>query len=296
MENSTPLPSVWRSLKNSFYNPDFYKQVPRFPFGKVMAYLLLITTISYISFLGTGAIQLWQDREEIQQEVGKILDSYPEGLELTFTDGHLTSNVQEPYFFPEEGIEKAFEGHAEVTIEDNAPTYFVVIDTQTPFSVEQFQTYDSVIWLTGDVAYMQGENTDMSLYPYDKDLNQVVNRQTVEETIQDLLIKLKTPLIVAGSVLLVLGDFILFLYYFAYLAFAALIYYIFSQASGKKHEYPDCYRIATYALTPAWAINLLIQLLNLVVPISMPPFLFTAVLLLTVFFNVHHKDAASKKE
>jgi hypothetical protein len=59
---STSLPSVWSSLKQSFYSPSFYKQVPSFPFGKVMGYLLLIVTLGYCVFLGKSAIQLYQNR------------------------------------------------------------------------------------------------------------------------------------------------------------------------------------------------------------------------------------------
>jgi hypothetical protein len=221
------------------------------------------------------------------------LNSYPENLELTFKDGQLTSNVEEPYLFPSEGMEKALDQKSITINGDDAPQYFVVIDTKTPFSLEQFKSYNSIVWLGEDTAYVLKTGDQLQLYPYPGDLNQVVNRQTIDDTVKLVLSEIKTPLIIGGSILLVLADFGLFLYFFAYLAFAALLYFFFSKVAGLKHEYTDCYRIAVYAVTPAWILSLLIQILSLIVPFSMPPFLFTAVLLLTVYINVHH---LSKKE
>lgn len=293
---STTLPSLWSSFKQSFYSPGFYKQVPSFPFGKVMGYLLLIVTLGYLVFLGKSAIMLYQNRDEIQQGIDKILNSYPENLELTFKDGQLTSNVEEPYFFPSEGIKKALDEKSITVNGEDAPEYFVVIDTKTPFSLEQFKTYDSMVWLGKDTAYILKNGDEMQSYPYGNELNQVVNRQTVNDTVNLVFAKIKTPLIIGGSILLVLADFGLFLYFFAYLAFAALLYFFFSHFAGIKHEYPDCYRIAVYAVTPAWILSLFIQILSLVVPFGMPPFLFTAVLLLTVYFNVHHLGKQSSTQ
>lgn len=258
-----------------------------------MGYLLLIVTLGYLVFLGKSAIMLYQNRAEIQQGIDEIVNSYPENLELTFKDGQLISNVEEPYFFPSEGMKKALDQKSITVNGEDAPQYFVVIDTKTPFSLEQLKSYDSIVWLGKDTAYILKSDNEMQSYPYGNELNQVVNRQTVDDMVKLVLAEIKTPLIIGGSILLVLADFGLFLYFFAYLAFAALIYFFFSKVAGLKHVYTDCYRIAVYAVTPAWILSLLIQILSLVVPIGMPPFLFTAVLLLTVYFNVHH---LSKKE
>jgi hypothetical protein len=286
--------SVWSSLKNSFYNPAFYKVVPSFPFGKVMGYLLLVSTLGYLVFLGQGAWFLYQNREQIEEGIDKAISSYPEDLELTFTDGKLSSNVQEPYFFPEEGIQKFFEGKEDINVDSDTPKYLMVVDTKTPFTSEQFENYNTIVWMSGDTAYVEDKNRGLQAIPYQKDFNQVINKETVIEFGTKLLEKIKVPLIIAGSVALVVVDFGLFLFYAVYLLLASLLYFFFSQVAGKKREYVACYRIAVYAFTPALALSLLIQVIGLFVPLQMPPFLFTGILLLTVLINVKEQRATLK--
>ena len=276
---STLLPGHFASIKNSFYNPEFYKKIPSFPFKKILAYLLLVVTLSYLFMIGKEAIFLYQNREKIQDGIEKIYTSYPAELELTFDKGTLTTNVQEPYFLPAEPF------NTDYKVQGTSPEYFAVIDTTTPFSQKQLEAYGAIVWLSGDTAYVQSSK-ETKLIPYPTDSSTVVNKDNFTTFVDEIWEKIQNPLLVIGLVLLVVCNFGLFLAYVTYLVMASLLYFFFSQVAGKKREYPQCYRLAAYALTPALLLQALIQAISLITPLQMPPFLFTAVLLLTVYFNV----------
>lgn len=276
----TSNPGQFASIKNSFFNPQFYKKIPGFPFGKVMGYVLLIVTITYVLMLGSGAVYLYQNRAKISDVIQKVYTSYPAELELTFDKGTLTTNVQEPYFFPTEPFNTGYE------VQGTDAQYFAVIDTKTPFSQKQLEEYGAIVWLSGDTAYVQN-NEGTKLVPYPTDESLVVNKDNYTTFVDELWTKMQRPLLIIGLVLLVVGNFVFFLGYTLYLLLASLLYFFFSQVAGKKRDYPQCYSLAAYALTPALLLSLLVEGLNLLTPFEMPPFLFTAVVLLTVYFNVH---------
>ena len=280
---ATPLPSLWTSFKSSFYNPEFYKKIPSFSFGKAFGYLAAFVTLCYFMVLIGGGAYLWSNREKIESTVEDALDAYPADLELTFTNGKLSTNVTEPYFYP--GSENTME---------EGQNFFVVIDTKTPFSTQQFNDYDATVWLTADAVYVHEQNQGMRMYPYDAQMNFTLNRENIHENFEKIQPVIKKIALLSAVVVAVFTEGILLIYSLLYLLFPSLLYFILSQIHGKKHGFETCYKTAMYALTPVTLLQIIIVMVSTVSDLHMPPFLFTAVLLLTIFLNVREPKSSTK--
>lgn len=282
-----PLPGSFASIKKSFYDPEFYKKIPGFSFWKVATYLLLIVTLAYLLLLGKGGVWLHQNREHIEKTASQILSSYPEGLELNFNQGVLSTNAQEPVFFSSEGMDLNLE-------EWDLPSDLAVIDTQTPFSPAQFEAYGTIAWLSGETLYMQGEGGKMEIFPYPNELTTQVTKASLNSTLEQAWLALKLPAFFFAFALFILCGLGFFLYFTVYLAFISLIVTFISRLNGLKRKYAECYRLTVYALTPALFFALIINVISLFWPLVTPPFLFTGVLLLALYLNVRKPTTLEK--
>lgn len=288
MKKASSQPGLIESFKSAFYNPEFYKRVPSFAFGKVMGYLLLLVTLGYVLMVGSGVYYVASHRTVIEQGIEAFKNAYPEELELTFDKGILTTNVAEPYFLPKEPIHWGDEGGPTINVQ--GPQYLVVIDTKTPFSQEQFKAYNVPVWLTKDTAYIlknpedTGDNMEVLTYPNDKTVT--IKKENVDAFLSEAWKNLFPVVLTIGVIAFIALAVFVFLFYCVYLLLATLPYFFASQIAGKKRSYPDCYRIAVYALTPAFLLEWLVMFCNFWFSLMVPPFLFTGVMLLTVLLNV----------
>jgi|SRR3989344_277525 len=147
------MKQIFSDIKNSIYSPAFYRDLSSTPFSYSLKYYLKFALI--VSFVMT--VVLSAQLVPIASDFLKNLDSsvgkyYPAELVLTIKNGELSTNVKEPYF-----VEK-----------------FVVIDTKTPFSAEQFAKYGASVWLTkNEIVAIKGNSGALQIQPL-KDIPDVV--------------------------------------------------------------------------------------------------------------------------
>lgn len=122
-----------KKIKNSIYNPAFYKGLTDAPLSASFKYFFgLIAVLSVIlAFVFGVEVSPMFTLENLK----KIVDLYPAELAIQIKGGVVSTNVTEPY------IVKTFAPQKQVASKTN----LVVIDTKQDFSVERFKAYDTSV-------------------------------------------------------------------------------------------------------------------------------------------------------
>lgn len=238
-------------LKSSVYDPKFYANIPFVKGGRAFGYFALLTLCLAIVHTALLAPKVLDAQKQFPSWVAQVIEQYPDGLEVKIRKGKVSTNVKEPYFIKV----------------PNGSDNILVIDTKTPYSAEQFEEYDSPVWLTKDslVSRSDSKTEIQSL----EDVEEfTINNQLVDQTGGKLkpfvatLAKLFLPLTAVG----------LWLYYFTFKLFYLLIFSLvalfIAKAFKQQWRYSDAYKAGLFAITPALVVQLLVDVF------SLPSFMF----------------------
>ncbi|MEK9160044.1 MAG: DUF1189 family protein [Patescibacteria group bacterium] len=294
-------PGFFKSIPASIYSPSFYAGIAGRSFWKGFWFLAGFTFLSMI----VGALVLFvgpylSHRDQINETIDQVLHSYPEELVITIQDGKASSNVQEPYFIKfnevvpteswsasfKEGFEDelAMEGD-DVSLEE---LNLVVIDTVTPFSLEQFQAYHTAVWLTQDAIYVVSENNGTEAFPLAESEDTIVNKAFVDAGMDTVWGGIKNFIPFAVALLFIfafLGFIIARLVYL--LIFAVFMMIVFS-VMKLPYDYAAGYKIGFYAFSLSTLVSIVLAAFSL-------PGFFLMGTLISLLVAVINLDQAKKQ-
>lgn len=248
-------------------------------------------------------------KETINSTVDSMVHFYPEELVLTIQDGKLSSNVEEPYSFkltdiiPTENWNTAFKEGFEEGISQDMPASvdledfsLVVIDTQTPYSIEQFYKYETIAWFTSDAVYVMAENNKIEAIPLVEAPNMVINKALVDETMEAALKGIQGAIPTIVFFLFVFAFLGMVIFRMVYLLFFALVLFVACSLMKLPYDFGAAYKMGFYSITlPSFLMPLL-----LASPVSMlagMPLLFTILSLIVAIVNLSAaKNAGLIKE
>lgn len=277
--------NFFKKIQNSIYSPEFYSQIPKQSFGETFKYfLLLVLLASVIQSIMPIWLFMTVGQKEINTFVNKTVDSYPANLALKIKNGKLTTNVKEPYFI-------VFSADLNQTDEVRN---LAVIDTKTPFSITQFNKYQTLSWITSDSIMIKDKDKGQ-LRAIDltsvKDFT--LNRQAVNGFVSKATpwLKLLLPIVVMG---ILIGLFLLNMFLLVYLLFVSIVIWLILKVIQKPLTYVQSYKVGMHAITLALLLGIVIDLLH------QPDFPFMSIILtlLVVLFNLYsqpNKVALQKK-
>lgn len=275
---------IFQKIKDSIYNPEFYREIRNESFGRAFAYYyklaFWIALISAIVASFTISPKLNSFLDLVDE---KVLTAYPAGLEVTIKDGHASTNQVAPTLIPLPVTEIP----AKIDSRDNQMPAdlenFLVIDTTQPFTLEMFKNYHTVALLTADslVSYDRGQAvTIRSLQNWPSFVINQGNLTTWSTSLNSVASRWLLPLVLVGIFLLVL---FIATFALAYLLVASLLVYLVAIIRQNRLTYSQAYRVSMHAIT----LPVIISMLDLLLPsFTLPPFLFTLILLLVVAVNL----------
>jgi len=228
-----------RKIKNSIYSPGFYASIPQEKLGSAIGYFfLLILFVTIIQSISPVWSFLTVGQTEVKKFVNEVKNIYPSELVIKIQKGKVSTNVQEPYFIP-------LPGNKNKSAADNFN--LVVIDTKTPFSVNQFNQYRTFAWVTEDSIFTKSDNqikaTDLS-----KASNITIDKTLVTSLINRFSpwVNLITPLAIIG---ILLGIYLFHVFRLVYLFFLAVLIWILTKLLKKPLSYGNSYKTGLYAIT-----------------------------------------------
>lgn len=270
-----------RSIRDSIYNPSFYREVPSQTKGQAFKYYFLFIALLAVAITVITSIRTVPAIRNFTSGLGsKIVSYYPGDLVVTIKDGHASINQPEPYYLAmPDALKNSFSNRADKSY-DHAN--LLVIDTKSPASLEAFTGYDTVAYLTSDSLMTYKDNAGQVVtQPLSDVKDMTVDKNLVESLVAKIapLFGLIPPLFVAGALV---GIYFALAFKLLYLFFLALLVMAIARVYDCKLSYGVSYRMSLYLATAPFIIDWASGL----IPGFHMQFLFTIVFLIAAFVNL----------
>ena len=270
-----------RTIRKSIYDVDFYVTAKANSSAAALKYYTLFVLCAafiiaipiYVSF-GIISSQI-KEAGDIRT---RVLALYPDELVLNFQNGHMTSNVEEPYAIP---VPPEFSA--------KTPKNLIVINTSGSIVPADFDRYDTLAILGGDAIWTRDTQKDkIEIQRFDQFSkgSMVINKQKATEGV-DIALRVGKIFLTIFLVFLPLIIFVaLWISYLLYLLFGACVIWLVAKLRKTDLTYGQSYKIGLYLLT----LPILYSVLTMG-PLAMLkiPFAFTLILAAIAYANLAPK-------
>jgi hypothetical protein len=270
------MKQLFTAIHDSIYNPTFYRELPSKSLGYSWKYysafallvVIFLTIISSIPLIGSA-------NRVVREFPQKFFAYYPDNFEFSIANGVLTTNAVEPYTLP-------IPLPLRVIAKEDDIADLVVFDTKTPFSLEQFNAYHSLIWVGGKQFAYREKDTSVRVQGFAPKTNITVNEKELH-TMESLIspyYRFIGPVIVLSvftGLLVALGV------NFLYLLLGAVFIFVLLRFMKKELSYAKCYQVGLHAMT----LPVLVYVVLATTPFALSglPFSSTIIMLVIVYIN-----------
>jgi hypothetical protein len=274
---------LFQTIRDSVYNPAFYRLVLSGTGPSAMRYFSSVVAIVAIvvTIVSAASFFPWlQSTGGIDKLRSTVLSAYPDELALQYRDGHVTSNVEEPYFVP---MPAGSESGSRSESTDRATQNLLVIDTTHAVAPQDLDRYHTAAILAGDAIWTK-DSKGIQVHTFEdwKRDPFTLDKAAVTGFVNKIA-EMMMPMIIIGFALLPLVLFVaFFIGYFAYMLFGALVILIVGKVRKIDISYSVSYRLGLFLITLPVAYGLL----RSVFPILNVPFLFTIILAIAAYVNL----------
>ncbi|MFA6006803.1 MAG: DUF1189 family protein [Candidatus Paceibacterota bacterium] len=271
----------FKNIKNSVYNPEFYKELEgrsiwlslRYYFGLIVLVALLLG-LGYTAILGPMIVGFLGKADPVIRNV------YPKELVVTIKSGSAASNVAEPYFIK---MPKEMQEFFGATTTQN----LVVVDTHEKADPDKFRSFDTWALIAKD-GLMVIKNNDkagaLEFQAYSSDL--VLTQETYLSFI-DKMMSYGDKLPIVIFVILLAVILLWGVARLGYFLIAAVLVYLLLKARKLPANYAHAYRLTVHAATLPILINLVLAAVTGDPrTLATVPFVFTIILLGVVWVNL----------
>ncbi len=270
-----------RRIYQSVYSPEFYRELLARPLSFSFKYYY---GLAVLVALVMGVFLTLSMAPAILNFARNILPGsaryYPEELVITIKDGKASANVLQPY---------AIKTPAELGIPSSTAN-LLVIDTEHPFTLEEFYSYKTAALLTkNDLIYIDREG-QISITPISRFPNTVINRSLVENWIgkASRFISWLFPLV---GVFIFVGYMAYASLLLIYLLIAALLIFLIGRIKKVAFGYKKAYQIGLHAITLSFILEALMGFIPRLNPHI--PFQFTLLLLVITLINISAEETGT---
>lgn len=270
---------LFEHIKKSIYNPGYYTELLSKPLSHSWKYYSAFAMLIVVFLTITSSIPFVAGANKALHEFPQqFFAYYPDDLVIDVTAGKVTINQPEPYAFP---IPAQF--LADMSEEDRAQFQNIaIIDTVTPFSLEQFQAYKTLAWLgLGQMTFL-GRSGGVRI----EQLSPKISYTLTETKLKNIELKAREYYHLVGPALVVL-IFVVFMtvfgFNFAYLLFGALCIFVLGRIMQFRWTFGQSYRIGLHAITLPILINTAVSIVG--IGLTQIPLLFTVVMVGVVYMN-----------
>ncbi len=280
-----------KTVQESVWGKVFYEKVRGEGAGQAVKYFfLLMVSVAIITslVLAVTVTVAWKSAPKLAEIQQMVADLYPHELVLTWKNGEVSSNVDEPYaiLFPKDWL-----SHQDQKDDFPMAENLLVIDTSKSVDANDFERYDTMLILgkdsVGSRDARQGKVQIQNFSRYNFDDFQL-DKEKVLSLVGMLFNFLKWVFLALLFVLPLLIFVGLSVKYLVYLIFGALIIWLVAKLRKVDLTYGTAYKLGLYLLT----LPILVNVLSSVVHFLNAPFVFTLILAVITYINLESPSAS----
>ncbi len=271
------------NIKSSIYSPSYYKEILNKPFSYSFRYFLsLMGLVALVATIVFSVSVLPEINKFINEISPKVMDYYPDNLEVTVKSGKVSTNVAEPYFIKLPAEFKNSDQGAGIEPPIEKMDNLLVIDTASPITLDLFRNYKTFVLLSRDsVAY--DDNGAMKIQPLDQEINGVVTKAKVSAALDKVMPYLKILPAILAPIMFIFVFFGFIVGNLIYLVFGAFVIWLAVKAMKREFTYGKSYQIGLHAITLGVILEATIFTIY---PNFEFPLLFTILMLAIVIVNL----------
>jgi hypothetical protein len=274
----------FQTLQSALYSPPFYKEQLTKPLGGAFRfYFVFLVGISLLHVLLTLPVFLGL-QTGFKQTISQFVSSYPQELDVKVKNGTVSTTAHEPYIVALPPSDTSA----------NQPKNAFVIDTKTPYSSKQFQTYDVLAWVTKDTVYYQDGEKQIKSF----DLHQISNLHVNREIITDIWQKAQPYMVWVGpglAFIVFIGLLLGGVFRLVYLLILAAIVILLGKITKQQLLFKQSYAVLLYAVTLPLIITAVLSILGAFNLFHGIAFSFTLLTLLSVIVNLFATPAQKRE-
>lgn len=269
-----------RHIRQSVYDPEYYREIPAQPLSHSIKYFYSLTLVIAIVLTVVYGFMFTPPLLSFLRSLGpSVLNYYPDELVITIKKGTASTNVTEPYKLP---LPESFKLGRNKDVEN-----LLVIDTQHSFSMDQWKEYNTYAWLTRDTLIYRSDQGDLRLMALDRVPATEITKKELTSWIEAInaLFKFVPPLLVLGIFLVMM---VILSTKLLYLFLGALLILAIARWKKVNLSYKKAYQIGLHAIT----LGMIYELIKLAIFPGSPsiPFFFTILMCLVAWFNLRPEE------
>mgnify|MGYP003430062979 FL=1 len=277
--------NIFKQIKNSIYNPIYYKNVILTqPFHESLKYLLKVTLLASLLVIVIFSFSLPKFFSTVRTMVGSEVANYPDDLVISIKNGNASINKPEPYSIKLSPASSSINDSQKTKVEN-----VFVIDTTKSFNLDAFRSYSTLALLTKtDIVLPKDEKGTIQILP----LSSIKDTQITKVSLNNFESKLFKffPLIIVFMVLFgYIGIFVgyLILNLFTLIIFAFFIW-LLSKIKGGDLTYKQSYQVGLHAIT----VVIFLSILSFFFPVFGKFVIKSVAVLLVVYINIFSDSKA----
>jgi hypothetical protein len=268
--------NIFKQIKNSIYNPEYYKSVVlNESFGPSVKYLAKLAMLASLLAVIIFAVTIPMFFGELKVLVSREFAKYPDELVVNIKDGVASINKPEPYVIKMTELSNQEKNYQEENL--------VVIDTTKPFVTDNFKKYSTMFLLSkNEIIFKKDDKGTLQVIPLSNFSNTQITKTYLQE-IESKLIKILPAIMIF---VLVLMYIILFVGYFIgtliMLLIYALLIWVLCKIKDINMTYKKAYQVGIHTST----ILVILSILGIFVPVFGKFFIKAIAVLLVTYINL----------
>ncbi len=262
------LKTFFYSLKRSLTDVGYYQEIAKTKFSFSLKYLFLLLIFTSI-FTSVGiAFSIGKIIPKVPDFVARsktvVNNFYPSQLEIAITDGAVSTNVPEPYFF---NVPKEF-------AKEN-PNNMRLITIDTAAKVEDIKKYHTLILVTKNAVVYPDKNDQYKISFLSNVPNTKINKTIYDQFAAKILSYSKyiVPMLRLTAILsLIILPFVFglgsLIGRLVYLVFVTIPFFLLAWILKKGLSYGKVYQLSMHGLTVAVVLEIIVEVIRRLVYIS----------------------------
>lgn len=194
------MKNFFKVIKSSVYDVEFYKSLESKATSSAFKYFLKLNLL--IALLLTIIISLTVIPLTLvltkSSNIDKVIQVFPQDLEIKIKDGQANSNVTGAYVVP---VGTKNDGISKVKLEQKN---YITIDTTNDFDLEKYKSSDSLVYLSKDYFVFQENGGQIKIQPLKGIPDMTISNNSISNWVYSVIPYLRAllPLAVVGILLI----------------------------------------------------------------------------------------------
>lgn len=279
---------IIQTIKDSIYNPEFYKTEKDGSFKSALLYFSKITLIEALVITLAFSLILIPLTQKLLSDTttNKIIEAFPADLVVTVKNGMASTNVTEPYMVPFSKESREFaEKNPEVYKNNPLPENGLIIDTKSPLNLDLVTSNKTSSLLTKEYLVVKNNTGKITVQPLKTFPNMELSKTKIAGWIESAkpYFKFAIPFLTLISFFIVLG--ISLVTSLILIATMSFVIWIVLKIQKRPMSYKQIFKLGFYVITSVILLNILLAVAG-----SGAIWILSVAVFLVIFFINNKKE------